>query len=800
MPRVADRAGRSAHTCLTCLVVSLLLTSASGRAQDEPSAAPAVVPPFDQLVAQRYGAAEGLTDLDVHAIAAGDGIVLAAAGARVMRLVGGRFEQYHDRRAEVLLGSESYLYVLAGGELLWLRPDAERARSLGRVSAGVTAIAAGSGLPPRFWLGSRRGIETLPQELTQTVAALVGVFEVRDLAERPAAANARELVAVAAAEGLFLLGSAADPQRFVRLLPRASGRSWNPVDVRVVQFDAAGRLWFGSPQGLGVYDFSNGAWRLLEAQDGLPVADFTAAAAAPRDGSVWFGTTQGLVHVRLGAAGAEFSYRQGPRWLPDDLVRDLALDPAGTLWVATRAGIAALRSESLTLGAKAARFERDIARYHRRTEHAFVVGADLVAPGDRTFPRLNSSDNDGLWTALYGAAEAFSWAATRDAGARQRARHAFEALRFLGDVTQGGRHPAPPGFVARSVIPAADPDPNLGTRERDAAMRAERDRRWKKLEPRWPLSADGAWYWKTDTSSDELDGHFFLYATYYDLVAATDGERNEVRAVVRRLLDHLLDHGLALHDHDGTPTRWAVFSPERLNGDPDWWAERGLNSLSILAYLRAGEHITGDPRYAAAARELIERHAYAANVRAPKVHDGPGTGNQSDDQLAFLGFYTLLGYERDPALRAVFAHTFYRYWLHESAERNPLFYVMARARLAGAAYGDAFEHGPVWREDPGWRRDAVDSLSRYPLDRVDWPVRNSHRLDVVRLRGSSPERPRGHLRDGRVLPIDERFVDHWNHDPWALDQGGEGKRLADATSFLLPYYMALHHGVIARDP
>ena len=58
----------------------------------------------------------------------------------------------------------------------------------------------------------------------------------------------------------------------------------------------------------------------------------------------------------------------------------------------------------------------------------------------------------------------------------------------------------------------------------------KRDALWKKLSPRWPVSADGKWYWKADTSSDELDGHFFFYALYYDLVATSDDEKRRVRA------------------------------------------------------------------------------------------------------------------------------------------------------------------------------------------------------------------------------------------------------------------------------
>ena len=59
----------------------------------------------------------------------------------------------------------------------------------------------------------------------------------------------------------------------------------------------------------------------------------------------------------------------------------------------------------------------------------------------------------------YGAGECFAYAATGDPSARGRAKKAFEALKFLGDVTQGGSHPAPPGFVAPTILPTQGRNP-----------------------------------------------------------------------------------------------------------------------------------------------------------------------------------------------------------------------------------------------------------------------------------------------------------------------------------------------------
>src|SRR5262245_18777646 len=194
---------------------------------------------------------------------------------------------------------------------------------------------------------------------------------------------------------------------------------------------------------------------------------------------------------------------------------------------------------------------------------------------------------------MYGAGECFA-AATGNEDARRRAVSAFEALRFLGTVTQGGPHPAASGFVARSILPADGPNPNRqDNAEHDRQMRATRDRLWKDLSPRWPLSADGKWYWKADTSSDELDGHYFFYGVYYDLAARTDAEKRAVRGHVAAMTDHLIDHGFRLIDHDGKPTRWGIFDPQNLNHNVDFWVERGMNSLSILSYLKVTAHITG---------------------------------------------------------------------------------------------------------------------------------------------------------------------------------------------------------------
>ena len=436
--------------------------------------------------------------------------------------------------------------------------------------------------------------------------------------------------AEARADGLFLKGR--DGQ-WERVRPSDRRRSWAPVDVRGVAFDADDRLWFAAPQGVGRLDGANTT--LWTGAEGLPYDDFTTVAAGER-GVVWLGTRKGAIRFD----GQTWEYRQGRRWLPDDDVRPIAVGSAGDAWLATPRGLSHIARRLMTLAEKARWFEQEIDTRHRRTTYGYVHPVRLARPGDTSEWTQVDSDNDGLWTAMYGAGECYACAVTKDDVACGRATRAFDALRFLGEVTQGGPHGPPPGFVARSILPADGPDPNVhDSPERDRARQQSVDRRWKVITPRWPRSADGKWFWKSDTSSDELDGHYFFYGLYHDLVPKSADERERLRAHVTALTDHLLEHGFRLVDHDGRPTRWGVFDPASLTHDADWWEERGLNSLSMLSYLAVAEHVTGDPGYGRAARTLVEQHGYGANVLISKTPFGAGAGNQSDDEMAFMNLH-----------------------------------------------------------------------------------------------------------------------------------------------------------------
>lgn len=498
-----------------------------------------------------------------------------------------------------------------------------------------------------------------------------------------------------------------------------------------------------------VVEHRSGERHILNGSNGLPIEELTCVALAA-NGDVWLGSPRGAIRW----TGGKFEYYASKRWLPDDHVESIECLPDGSARLRTAAGVSHIRFGTTTLEEKAAHYQRLTHARHKR--FGFVTGCRLLEPGDTTKWRHNIDDNDGLWTAMYVAAESFRYAVTKSEKARRSARESLLAILELE------RQTGIPGFPARALTHKSEPD--FG----------------KPREGEWHKTEDGEWEWKGDTSSDEMDGHYFAWPIYYDLVADAD-DRAMIRNTVRRVTDFIIDNGYYLIDVDGKPTRWGVWAPEKLNDDLKWRAERGLNSLEVLAYLKVAHHITGDDKYESAARDLIENHHYALNTIDQKILPGdlPGAeNNHSDDELAFLSYYGLLRYEADPQLRAIYLASIERSWQIERPEKCPLW---------------NFIYGAVTGR-PGDVEAAVESLQEIPLDLIKWDIRNSHRLDLQH--DSNPDRGG---RPQLLVPLSwrERPLHKWNGNPYCID-GGNDLEEECGTLWLLPYWMGRYHGVIAE--
>ncbi|MCG3162644.1 MAG: hypothetical protein JMDDDDMK_03937 [Acidobacteria bacterium] len=480
----------------------------------------------------------------------------------------------------------------------------------------------------------------------------------------------------------------------------------------------------------------------------LPVRQVTVLAL--NKGGTWIGTTRGLIlyappdHYFKG----DLKFFSGKRWLTDDHVTGIGFEEIGetyVIWAETKQGYSRIEYKQMTLAEKSKAFVERIRARHVRW--GLTADSQLRVPGDLSTNQMVSSDNDGLWTQMYIAAEAFRYKVTGEADARANARQGFEAMLRLEEIT------GIPGFHARSFIKIGeDIQPKDGE---------------------WHDTPDGKWRWKGDTSSDEIVGHYFGYAVYYDLVA-DEAEKQKIRGVVTRMTDHILNNNYQLIDVDGKRTRWGWWAPEDIWADPD---ETGLRALHILSHLRAAHHITGNQRYLDAYNELINKHRYHLLTRNQKINY-PGHVNHSDDELAFLSYYPLLNYETDPKLREVYVQSLDRAWQVERPERNPLWNFI----YAVGSGSKEFD-----------RDEAIRTLQEIPMDQISWTVTNSHRLDV----------PMDALADRFnrkqaliVLPYDELPMDKWNGNPYRVDGGNGGRSEDDGAYFLLPYWMGRYHKLI----
>lgn len=479
----------------------------------------------------------------------------------------------------------------------------------------------------------------------------------------------------------------------------------------------------------------------------LPLAGVTAAARAS-DGALWLGTPQGLIRLRENAPPADRAeYFASRRYLADDEVLRIVPDAAGGVWVRTRTGISHIEFRPMTLERKAALFEERVRQRHDR--HGLVSPSNLSVPGDLSSSRTRDDDNDGLWTAMYAAAKCFEYQATKLPKALEAARKSIEALLFLEQVA-GGR-----GFPARSYIEKGEPMPRGGE---------------------WHWTGDGKYYWKGDTSSDEIVGHFFLFSVAWDTLPAGDPLRPRIRATARRIIDHILANDYYLIDLDGKPTLWGKWNLEYFDLEK---GDAPLNALELLSFLKTIHHITGDERYQAEYLKLARDLGYAKIMT--RLLEWREELNYSDEELAMLPFYCLFRYEKDrDLLDNYYRPALEQWWENESREANPLWTIIY---LTGK---------------PGGKADlpaAVRTLYRQPVDLVTWAIRNSHRSDVEMKPGIDRNRRQ---EAATLLPPDERPVMKWNSNPFAVDGGNGGRGEDDGAAFLLPYWMGRALGMLVE--
>ncbi len=534
--------------------------------------------------------------------------------------------------------------------------------------------------------------------------------------------------------------------------------------VRAIGFAPNGNCWVGTMGGVAVRNDEKLQKKITPAE-GLSNSFVTCIVPSP-DGTMWIGTELGIVRF-----DREYkpSLRFSRRWLMNDKVNDIAFDNEGNAWVATNGGVSQIKRNTMTLAEKEKDFYHQL--MYRHIREPWTCGSVyLEIPGDTASWRHEDDDNDGEYTGGYLAMESFRYATTKSEDAHTKARKAFDFLRQLQTVTRTA------GFFARSIVPPTWNKLHDGNRTYTPQQIADelvKDPRYKPVENRWRLSADGKWLWKGDTSTDEMDGHFMAYFYFYEY-AANDQEKQMVRDHVRKIIDELIRNNYNLVDIDGTHTHWAVWSPDQINRDPDWASEKSLNSMELLGYLKFAYGITGDEKYQKEYLRLIEKEGYLENAR--KVNEkNPAWQIYFDRTLEGYTFPVLFRYETDPKIKAVYTEMLEK-WMADQESGENLINNLAYTLCTGKKINT---------------EQTIDFLKDAPLDLVEWPIDHSLREDVKLVRYPIMEE----VQIDKLPPASMRATVRWDKNPWSARQGNL-HAMREPVFWLWPYWEARYLGII----
>ncbi|GLU54081.1 hypothetical protein Dfri01_35420 [Dyadobacter frigoris] len=490
----------------------------------------------------------------------------------------------------------------------------------------------------------------------------------------------------------------------------------------------------------------------------LPATNITFVQEVNR--KVWFGSDQGAFALR---ADNKFDYYYGERWLPGNKVIHISEGPENSVLVLTTAGLGQIAFKEMTLQDKAVYYEEQVRLRHIR--NGFNASLDGMEKGNLSTGYMSDSDNDGLWTTMYLGGEIFRYAATKDSVALQNCRESLDAIERLYTV-----NPVP-GFPARSF-------------ERSGHKESLSD------SDRWQPSPEKEWTWKSTTSSDEIIGHVFAFGAIAELI---DDEPMKKKAIMLldTVMSHIVKNDMYLVDFDGKPTMWGKWNPKYVNSFPTNVGDRKLNSSNIVSMLQTAYHFTKKEKYKAKAFELMNKYGYYENMMRPMSEIGKAPANadehakhmsdgwnHSDDEMYFIGYWGLYRYPFNDTLKTAYKKQILDHWQVERPEKEGAWNIFTA--LTGT---DEFD-----------LKEAVWYLQEYPLDMINWSIKNSHRKDIDLIEPNFRKQT-----TKEVLPPDERPVKRHNSNTFDLDRDGVGGTSEESAGdiWLLPYWMGRYLGVIS---
>lgn len=458
------------------------------------------------------------------------------------------------------------------------------------------------------------------------------------------------------------------------------------------------------------------------------------------------------------------------------------------------------RATPESLAQKAAAYDARALALHTHAKLPWVMDV-AIAPGvdpERATAAdveiWRSGENDGLFSGLVLAAEAYRYAVTHDAAARA----ALATL--LAGERQRMAISGVPGVFVRQLIPpdvaglSCPADPAVYVPSPD-----KRGNKWVRIgndgcaqvadangtftsTSHCGLTQFASWCFLDNVSQDEYVGHIFALGAIVRIV-----DDPELRAIavdlLRQVGEHLAAHEMEIVDWDGRPTQWGKFHPGAYGDTPGYLAVLGTSALSSASL--------AEPSLESLFR--AKAADYAAYLDQVDLWQGPDGCESNWNNLSMLlaNFHQLL-WTRDDV--AVWRDAFVREVAAAAVTRGPLAQHNAWYDIMWAAQKPLGPNtdGPAYAAV----EDAVCQLRQFP--------RSNHRAarDTTALAPHACSDRFDRSLAATAFPIADRCAATyawWGNPYERYTCTDEPTLVQQPAGFLLPYWMGRYYGFISAS-
>ena len=510
-------------------------------------------------------------------------------------------------------------------------------------------------------------------------------------------------------------------------------------------------------------------------------------------------------------------YFSAHRHLPHHAV-DAMLADGMNLWALCKDRVAHIEMIMLTAEEKADILLDETNNYVMRRGMVSQRGLKECRDYESRYPYA-ACDNDGLFTSGYAIGEMFRYATLKEKlgkdhprvrDARKNATKACEACLLLMYI-----HGRPEGFISRSYHVTGEPVPDDGIFYKREGKTAHciftteaksRGRVGEEVPCDYPIPerlaalyrdlgyTDDDIYYKADTSSDEVTGHFLQMKIAHDFLADDDPELDElIKDACTRTTKHIIDHGFEFCESSGKPTTWAKWSKRYFDNDPIGYVDAPLNSSEMLVYLKITMYITGEKGIWQETYDKLISEGYAdlgakhydrfyQGAMREKVNPEEDL-MYGDNMLALMTYWMLCTLETDEALLAKYRAAFKSWSGLILREHTPGYDFMYKLGVPDAEIDI--------EKDAKW-------FTHFEANRLIASI-NSERHDVAVKLGRNYDEKREFEISALLMP-NERFISKYDRNPYDLFKGeNKGTCIESCYIYTYAYWIGRYYGFIDEE-